>query len=157
MRIVILPILHYNQLMKLILIIISLLYAPHIALASKVLKVVDGDTLRMSQEFQKDIVRAIKNGSLKMPSVRIRGIDTPEKGWRGKCKKEQELGLKATNYTKKIIKNAANIKIKNLSWGKYGGRVLADVEVDGVSLAEMLIKAKLARKYDGGKKRSWCE
>ena len=40
--------------------------------------------------------------------------------------------------------------------GKYF-RILADVYVDGISLADNLIKAGHARVYDGGKRLGWCK
>jgi len=40
--------------------------------------------------------------------------------------------------------------------GKYF-RIVADVSIDGKSLAKSLINAKLAVIYDGGKKtKDWC-
>ncbi|CAC9586898.1 hypothetical protein [Bathymodiolus heckerae thiotrophic gill symbiont] len=44
----------------------------------------------------------------------------------------------------------------NLQRGKYF-RVVANVLVDGVSLEQELLDNKLAYRYDGGRKLSWCE
>ena len=45
----------------------------------------------------------------------------------------------------------------NIKRGKYF-RIAADVIVDGESLADVLIEAGVAIKYDGGKKiHKWCE
>jgi micrococcal nuclease len=41
--------------------------------------------------------------------------------------------------------------------GKYF-RIAADIIIDGESLADMLIEAGMAIKYDGGKKSDkWCD
>lgn len=45
----------------------------------------------------------------------------------------------------------------NVKWDKYGGRILAEVHVDGRSLADMLIERGLARPYHGGKRDGWCQ
>ena len=55
-----------------------------------------------------------------------------------------------------MLRNGKTIELKNLKRGKYF-RVVADVYVDGVSLADRLIKAGHGRPYDGGTKVSWCE
>jgi len=55
-----------------------------------------------------------------------------------------------------ILKDAEQINLKNMERGKYF-RIAADVYVDGESLADMLIEAGMAVKYDGGKKtHKWC-
>ena len=49
------------------------------------------------------------------------------------------------------------LSIKGSCWGKYF-RIAADVIVDGENLADMLIEAGMAVRYDGGKKtHKWCE
>jgi endonuclease YncB( thermonuclease family) len=40
--------------------------------------------------------------------------------------------------------------------GKYGGRVLGDVIIDGEPLSKKLIASGYAIPYDGGTKKSWC-
>jgi endonuclease YncB( thermonuclease family) len=46
--------------------------------------------------------------------------------------------------------------LTKLQRGKYF-RVVADVIIDGVSLEQELLENKLAYKYTGGKKSSWCD
>ena len=48
------------------------------------------------------------------------------------------------------------IKLTNLQRGEYF-RVVANVVVDGVSLERELLDNKLAYRYDGGTKLSWCK
>tara|TARA_B100001939_G_scaffold335684_1_gene337936 strand:+ start:741 stop:1184 length:444 start_codon:yes stop_codon:yes gene_type:complete len=93
--------------------------------------------------------------SLSKMSVRILGIDTPE--IKGKCNKEKGMALLGRKFANNLFKNARDIEFKNLKWDKYGGRVLADVYLDGNSYSELIIKQKLARPYDGGAKKGWCE
>lgn len=93
--------------------------------------------------------------SLSKMSVRILGIDTPE--IRGKCIKEKDMALLGRKFANNLFKNARDIEFKNLKWDKYGGRVLADVYLDGNSYSELIIKEKLARPYDGGTKKGWCD
>jgi micrococcal nuclease len=114
----------------------------------EILRVVDGDTLEIKNEcFPKE---------LKL-SVRVLGIDTPEKGSRAKCDKEAKLAEKASKFTKQFIGKNKTATFRNIKWDKYGGRLLADVEINGKSLSDELIKNGLARSYDGKKKGSWCK
>ena len=56
-----------------------------------------------------------------------------------------------------ILKDAEQITLKNMERGKYF-RIAAYVIVDGENLADMLIEAGMAIRYDGGKKiHKWCE
>ena len=56
-----------------------------------------------------------------------------------------------------ILKDAEQITLKNMKRGKYF-RIAAEVIVDGESLADILIEAGVAIKYDGGKKtHKWCD
>jgi len=86
--------------------------------------------------------------------IRVNGIDTPE--LRGKCQAEKDLARLAKQTTVESLRAARVIELKNIKRGKYF-RVIADVFVDGKSLAERLIKNKQAVSYDGGTKISWCK
>lgn len=93
--------------------------------------------------------------------VRVRGIDTPEKAPRAKCPAEAALAIKASTFTKDALPPGTCIRVSAIENDKYGGRVVATVIYDaplqrGVSLADGLIDAGLARSYDGGTKSSWC-
>ena len=88
-------------------------------------------------------------------SIRVNGIDTPE--IRGKCEKEKYDAQQAKEMVADILKDAETIDLKNIERGKYF-RIVADVFVDGESLADELIEAGMAVWYDGGKKtHNWCE
>lgn len=112
-------------------------------------RIVDGDTVIFEAKF---LPKPLKQEL----SLRVYGVDTPEKGFRSKCSKENELGELATKYTSNQINNAKKRQIVLMEWDKYGGRVLGDVLLDGKSLREMLIKNGYAREYYGEAKQSWC-
>lgn len=110
--------------------------------------VVDGDTVKVFIASLPDKLNPI--------SVRILGIDTPEKGDKASCKKERELAEQATNYTRMLIFSAKKVEFVNITgWDKYH-RILAEVIVDGKNLGTLLIQEGLAREYKGGKRASWC-
>lgn len=87
--------------------------------------------------------------------VRIRGIDTAE--MRGKNACEITAAKRAQIKTKELLSTARTIKLVNVERDKYF-RILADVFVDGRSVAIELLNEKLAIPYDGGKKThfDWC-
>ena len=88
-------------------------------------------------------------------SIRVNGIDTPEN--RGKCEKEKYGSKQAQQMVADILKDAEQIALKNMEQGKYF-RIVADVYVEGENIADMLIEAGVAVKYDAGKKiKDWCE
>lgn len=140
--------------MKLILLIIILL--PLIALSTEshtynftILRVIDGDTVVFAAPFMPDPLP-------KELSLRIYGVDTPEKGFRSHCISESNAGISASEYTKNIIANSTKREITILHWDKYGGRVLGDVLLNGVSLRSLLLQNGYAKPYFGGTKDSWC-
>jgi endonuclease YncB( thermonuclease family) len=116
----------------------------------KVVKVLDGDTVKFEVKFlPKELGTNL--------SVRVLGIDTPEKAPRAKCDKEAQLGLKATEFTKQAVGQAKKIEVDITEWDKYGGRVLGHIKLDGKRLSDLLIDAGLARPYHGEKKSDWCK
>ena len=115
-----------------------------------VLGVVDGDTLNVHLPGLPMELQPVK--------VRLRGVDTPE--LRGKCAAEKTKAREARAFTQRLIDAALAAKrpiyFSRIDWDKYGGRIDADVAVDGRSLGDMLVGAGLARRYDGGKRMGWC-
>lgn len=116
----------------------------------KILRVVDGDTVEIEAPFLIDPLP-------KKLSIRVWGVDTPEKGGRAQCKKEADLGEAASKFTKDLVAKAKTTQINLYQWDKFGGRVLGDVIIDGNSLTAMLIEKGYAREYYGDAKKSWCE
>jgi len=106
----------------------------------------DGDTFRANiQGFPTTVGEHM--------SIRINGIDTAE--LRGKCPAEKEQAKLAKQFTVKHLRGAKRITLKNIKRGKYF-RLIADVYVDGVNLAEQLIKHNHAIEYHGKTKKNWC-
>ena len=113
-------------------------------------RVVDGDTI----EF--DASSHILVPELADVKVRIRGVDTPET-WRPECESERDAGEAATALVKDTLAGAVRVAVRDPEWGRYGGRVVAGVIVDGEDLGALLIRSGLGRAYDGGKRGGWCD
>jgi endonuclease YncB( thermonuclease family) len=116
----------------------------------EITRIIDGDTVA----FRADFLPAPLKQEL---SIRVYGVDTPEKGWRGQCDKEKQLGEAASKFTTKMIKEAKKVQVAIMHWDKFGGRVIGDIIIDGKSLTKMLIENGYAREYYGDKKVSWCD
>lgn len=112
-------------------------------------RIVDGDTVGFKAEW---LPAPLKPELL----IRVYGVDTPEKGWRGQCDKEKAAGDAATAFTKAAIKASTKRQVFLIGWDKFGGRVLGDIFLDGKSLRQMLIANGHAREYYGEAKQSWC-
>jgi micrococcal nuclease len=115
----------------------------------KITRVIDGDTVEFEAPFMPPPLKPLL-------SIRVLGVDTPEKGHRAACDKEAKAAIAASEFTKNAVKNAKTIQILLESHDKYGGRVLGDVILDGKKLSELLIANGHARPYHGEKKSSWC-
>jgi hypothetical protein len=112
-------------------------------------RVIDGDTVAFQANFLPDPLK-------KELSIRVFGVDTPEKGFRAGCPSEDARGQAASAFTKAQINAATHRQVVLMDWDKYGGRVLGDVILDGKSLRTMLIQGGYAREYYGEAKQSWC-
>jgi endonuclease YncB( thermonuclease family) len=112
-------------------------------------RVVDGDTVAFHAPF---LPAPLKQEL----SIRVFGVDTPEKGFRAQCPSEAARGAAATEFTKKLVAAAQQKQMVLMDWDKYGGRVLGDVLLNGQSLRAMLIQNGFAREYYGEAKTSWC-
>lgn len=116
---------------------------------ANILRVIDGDTVVIEASF---LPAPLK----KELSVRIYGVDTPEKGFRSKCPQEDQRSQAATQFTKQVITSSRVRQVTLYDWDKYGGRVLGDIVLDGKSLRVLLIQNNYAREYFGEQKQSWC-
>ena len=120
---------------------------------SKVLKVVDGDTV--------DLLIDLGFNAWKKERIRLYGINTPES--RTRDLEEKKLGLQAKARLKEIIENnEEKIYLKSHGVGKYG-RCLGELfyslvvdeewgEVVKESINKQLIKEGHAVEYFGGKR-----
>jgi endonuclease YncB( thermonuclease family) len=139
--------------------LLILLAVPALAMAQKtpkgvtydaqIVRVSDGDTIVIAAPF----LPAPLKPEL---AVRVFGVDTPEKGHRAQCPSEDARGQAATEFTKNAVKNTKKHQVILYSWDKFGGRVLGDMILDGVSLRSELIRNGFAREYYGDAKQSWC-
>lgn len=135
---------------KVLLLLLFITFTAHsqdVVSVSRVISVYDGDTFRVDIDELSDIVG-------KNIAIRILGIDTPE--IRGQCEKEKQLAIKARDFTHYYLNNASSIRLSNLKRDKYF-RLLADVYIDGESLAAALLVNNLAVRYSGNKKSNWCK
>jgi micrococcal nuclease len=112
-------------------------------------RVIDGDTVA----FQADFLPAPLKKEL---SIRVYGVDTPEKGFRAQCPSEAQRGEAASAFTKQAVAASQTRQVVLMDWDKYGGRVLGDVLLNGQSLRVMLLQNGFAREYYGETKTSWC-
>ena len=139
--------------------LVTLLLIPCLAMAQKtpkgvtydaqIIRVSDGDTIVISAPF----LPAPLKPEL---AVRVFGVDTPEKGHRAQCPQEDARGQAASEFTKNAVRSTKRHQVILYSWDKFGGRVLGDMILDGVSLRSELIRNGFAREYYGDAKQSWC-
>ena len=144
--------------MKKLLVLLALL--PALAMAqktpqgvtydAKIVRVNDGDTVVIAAPF----LPAPLKPEL---AVRVFGVDTPEKGFRAQCPSEAQRGEAATAFTKNAVATTQKHQVILYGWDKFGGRVLGDLILNGVSLRAELIRNGFAREYFGDAKQSWCQ
>lgn len=116
---------------------------------AKIVRVSDGDTIVISAPF----LPAPLKPEL---AVRIFGVDTPEKGHRAQCPSEAQRGEAASAFTKNAVASTQRHQVIIYGWDKFGGRILGDMILNGVSLRAELIRNGFAREYFGEAKQSWC-
>jgi micrococcal nuclease len=91
------------------------------------------------------------DGDTTRAKFRIANIDAPE--IEGKCTYERQLAIKAREFTRAWL-DKGHVTIRTEGLDRYG-RVLARMERSGEDLGEALIRAGLARKWDG-RRHPWC-
>lgn len=101
----------------------------------------DGDTCRIT----------VNNAPpfLATQQLRFDGFDTPE--IRGRCQSEKDRARDAKAITLKYMQSNPSLLVSG-DRGKYGRLI-----VEAPGLAESLISAGLAREYNGGKRKGWCD
>ncbi len=115
---------------------------------ARVLKVIDGDTIKVRARIWVRIEVTT--------NARIRGVDTPEIR-RAKCAQERKRGKAARDYVRLIIGRGRRVCLLQVKDDKYGGRVLATVQLpDGRDLTRLLISTGHGRPYTRGRRRKWC-
>jgi endonuclease YncB( thermonuclease family) len=104
---------------------------------TKVTEVYDGDTFRVNIEAYPQIIGD------DMP-IRISDIDCPEMS--DENKQMRKLAKRAKEFTEDRLNKAKVIELKNMKRGRYFW-IVADVEVDGKDLGDMLVEEGLAERY----------
>jgi endonuclease YncB( thermonuclease family) len=114
--------------------------------AAKLLEVVDGDTIRTRIRIWVDTDTETL--------VRLEGIDAPELG--GRCEEEAALAHRARSRVESLTAGG-DLKVFDIRYGKFAGRVVARVEVGGRDIGRTLLAEGLARPYSGGRRTGWCD
>lgn len=143
-----------KKLLALALLVPTLAYAQRapqgVTYDAQIIRINDGDTVVISAPF---LPKPLKPEL----AVRIYGVDTPEKGHRAQCASEDQRGQAATAFTKQAVASTQKHQVTLYAWDKFGGRVLGDIILNGVSLRAELIRNGYAREYYGDAKQSWCQ
>jgi endonuclease YncB( thermonuclease family) len=114
--------------------------------SAEVLRVLDGDT------FEARV--GTGPGRVATTRVRLRGIDAAE--MKARCSQERTKALAARDALTKILAEGS-VRISHVGPDKYPGRVDAYVSTRGTpDVSAALLNARLVRRYDGGRRRSWC-
>ena len=110
--------------------------------------VLDGDTFAGVVNLDQDIKVTVR--------VRIINIDTPEIN--GECVAEIVKAKSAKAFVSELLPVGMTVDLQNIKDDKYLGRIDANVILsDGRDLGDVLIKQKLARPYNGGRRYGWCK
>lgn len=105
---------------------------------ARVIRVIDGDTV---------VVDATPWPG---HTVRLRGIDAPET--RSRCPAVKAAGYRAKAALGRMLEAPEPVLLRNISGGKYYGRVLADISVGDHDTALDLLDRGLVHTYAGGRR-----
>jgi endonuclease YncB( thermonuclease family) len=108
----------------------------------RILRVIDGDTLSLL---------CPEDGML---GARLMGFDTPEK-FSPRCVAELIAAERASWHLRTLIQGADRLTLVHQGTDQYG-RALVRLELDGVDVARLMIRAGRARAYSGGLRGTWC-
>ena len=108
----------------------------------RVVLVLDGDTVKVSCPGEQ------------IRSARLVGFDTPEL-YSPRCGSEAWAAIWATWKLRQSIWQADEVFIRRIGEDRYG-RILARLSLDGADASNIMIKAGLARPYDGRARSGWC-
>lgn len=109
---------------------------------AKVVKVYDGDTVHVVFSYFDKFFKW---------TCRIAHVDTPE--LRTKNEEEKKKGYEVRDKLRELIMGKI-VQLHCHEFDKYG-RLLIDIEIDGVKVDEWLLSNGYAKKYEGGTKEKW--
>lgn len=110
--------------------------------------VIDGDTFGAHVLVSDDINVDVR--------VRIANIDAPE--IHGRCEFETMLAHRARDRLAELLPIGESVDLTDIRDDKYLGRIDANVfDVAGNNVGKILIKEKLGRAYNGGRRTGWCK
>ena len=132
------------------LIAILAICATVVAVASEynatLVRVYDGDTIVARVDIWPRITAEV--------SIRLRGVQAPEIGWRAGSACEREAAEEAKRFV--VSRLPARFVVIEVDEGAYPGRVIADVIIDGVSLSDLLLTHGHAIPWNGkGRAPRW--
>lgn len=108
----------------------------------RILRVIDGDTVTLM---------CPEEG---LESARLMGFDTPEK-YAPQCLSEFIAAERASWALRTMIQKADRLAITRDGTDRFG-RALVRLELDGVDVARLMVRAGHARINTGGPRGSWC-
>ena len=118
------------------------------AVPARVGHILDGDTFSAAVSLDADTTVSVR--------VRLRNVDTPEMN--GDCEYERARAVAARDRLSEIIPVGSMVELTNVKDDKYLGRIDANVKnSSGADVGEILIREKFGRKYNGGRRKPWCE
>jgi micrococcal nuclease len=109
---------------------------------AKVVSVYDGDTVHVVFHYFDKFYKW---------TCRISHVDTPE--LRTKDAEEKKKGYEARDKLRELILGKT-VQLSCYEFDKYG-RLLVEIETEGVKVHEWLIQQGHAKKYEGGTKEKW--
>jgi endonuclease YncB( thermonuclease family) len=98
--------------------------------------------------------KTVIDGDTFYVSVRLLGVDAPERGDRAKCDQERALSKRSTERVKELLHGRVTLDVRGVD---EFGRLLANIRLsDGRDLGEVLLRENLARPYKAGQHPNWC-
>jgi micrococcal nuclease len=114
------------------------------AILITVLAIYDGDTLTAEVP------------ELGRTSVRVLGLDCPERGWRARCEAERQAADAARVAAVELLRSGEPVTLTEADRRDRYGRLLARVWVGDRSLSETLIDAGHCKRYGRRSAAAWC-
>ena len=110
--------------------------------------IIDGDTFSAGVKLSDDTLVSVR--------VRLRNVDTPE--LHGECVDEIVAANVAKARLADLLPVDSVVELENIKDDKYLGRIDANVkDSHGRDVGKILIKEKLGRAYNGGRRAGWCK